>query len=323
MGTNRAGAAPLVSFIVTYYNLPVDMLCECLDSIVALSLSSEEREIIVVDDGSAYSPVNDLTKYSDDIIYVRKPNGGLSDARNMGISLATGKYIQFVDGDDRLNQAPYEHCLDQVRYGDADIVMFDHSSEAVDTVNCAMEGPVSGAEYMRRNNLRASACGYVFRRDIIGSLRFTKGILHEDEEFTPQLVLRAENVYITSAKAYMYRKREQSITNDKSKRRVVARLEDTLGVILRLQDLCDTLPANERLALQRRIAQLTMDYIYNVITLTRSKRHVERKVEELRQHGLYPLPDRDYTQKYKWFRRLANRPLGLALLCKTLPMAKR
>ena len=43
---------PLVSFILTYYNLPVQMLCECIDSILALSLTPEEREIIVVDDGS-------------------------------------------------------------------------------------------------------------------------------------------------------------------------------------------------------------------------------------------------------------------------------
>ena len=43
---------PLVSFILTYYNQPVQMLCECIDSILALSLRPFEREIIVVDDGS-------------------------------------------------------------------------------------------------------------------------------------------------------------------------------------------------------------------------------------------------------------------------------
>ena len=63
---------PLVSFIVTCYNLPVDMLCECIDSILKLSLQPDEREIIVVDDGSEVSPMNDLLKYGDDIIYVRR-----------------------------------------------------------------------------------------------------------------------------------------------------------------------------------------------------------------------------------------------------------
>ena len=59
---------PLVSFILTYYNLPVQMLCECIDSILALSLTPEEREIIVVDDGSEVSPMNGLMHYGDDII---------------------------------------------------------------------------------------------------------------------------------------------------------------------------------------------------------------------------------------------------------------
>ena len=100
---------PLVSFIVTTYNLPTTLLCECLQSILSLSLSKEEREIIVVDDGSEVSPLNDLVELRDKIVYVRQRNKGLSEARNMGLVCAQGKFIQFVDGDDYLIQAPYEH----------------------------------------------------------------------------------------------------------------------------------------------------------------------------------------------------------------------
>ena len=53
-------AQPLVSFIIAYYDLPVQMLGACIDSILALSLPSEEREIIVIDDGSKVSPMNVL-----------------------------------------------------------------------------------------------------------------------------------------------------------------------------------------------------------------------------------------------------------------------
>ena len=102
---------PLISFILTYYNLPVNMLCQCIDSVMALSLSPEEREIIVVDDGSKDSPVNSLMKYGDDITYIRQRNQGLSEARNTGIQMAAGQYLQFVDGDDLLNTDAYEHCL--------------------------------------------------------------------------------------------------------------------------------------------------------------------------------------------------------------------
>ena len=96
--THLQGAQPLVTFIVTCYNLPVPMLCECIDSILALSLSPAEREIIVVDDGSESSPMNGLMQYGIDIIYVRQQNQGVSVARNNALRMAHGQYIQFVDG---------------------------------------------------------------------------------------------------------------------------------------------------------------------------------------------------------------------------------
>ena len=106
---------PLVSFIISYYNLPADMLRACIESIRALSLRPYEREIIVVDDGSAVSPLAQQTDRMDDIIYVRQRNGGLSSARNLGIRASSGQYLQFIDADDTLLTAPYEHCLDIVR----------------------------------------------------------------------------------------------------------------------------------------------------------------------------------------------------------------
>lgn len=72
--TPAHGAQPLVSFIVPTYNLPVDMLRESLDSIMDLSLTQEEREIIVIDDGSINSPLAALADVIDQIIYIRQPN---------------------------------------------------------------------------------------------------------------------------------------------------------------------------------------------------------------------------------------------------------
>lgn len=317
--------SPLVTFVVAYYDLPVAMLRQCLDSIIALSLSSNEREIIVVDDGSTQSPLGELSGYLDDIIYVRQRNGGLSEARNRGIQMAGGQYLQFVDADDYLLRSPYEHCLDIVRYQHPDIVMFDLTDGSEDTAagTYSTEDLKSGTEYLSRHNLQATACGYVFRRQILGSLRFTPGIYHEDEEFTPQLLLRAESVSSTDAPAYYYRHRPHSITTETDTRRVVKRLGDSLTVIDKLSLMADTLSTAERMALKRRVAQLTMDYIYNVIVQTRDRHYLDRKLEQLRAKGLFPLPDRDYTTKYKWFRRLTNSSTGLSLLMNVLPMLGR
>ena len=318
----KTGQTPLVTFIVTYYQLPVAMLCECLDSILALSLSSSEREIIVVDDGSEESPLGKLDKYIDSIIYIRQCNGGLSAARNRGIQMATGQYLQFVDADDYLIRAPYEHCLDIVRYQrQPDVVMFDFTDDTPDD-NADIfntEDLKSGTAYLSQHNLQATACGYLFKRGILGALRFTAGIYHEDEEFTPQLLLRAETLCSTNAQAYYYRRRPHSITTETNKRQMLKRLDDKLKVINKLNYIADTLPREERMALGRRVAQLTMDYIYTIIIQTRDRHYLDRKLDVLRQSGLFPLPDRDYTTKYKWFRRLTNSSAGLSLLMNVLP----
>ena len=96
---------PLISFIVPVYNVPGDMLRECIQSILALTLRPFEREIIIIDDGSDdTTPLSQLSDVVDQVIYVRQRNGGVSTARNLGLRLAQGAFIQFVDGDDQLVQ---------------------------------------------------------------------------------------------------------------------------------------------------------------------------------------------------------------------------
>lgn len=308
-----------ISFIITYYNIDVDQLCECVESIMSLSLRPSEREIIIIDDGSDVSPLIDLEQFKDDIIYIRQPNQGLSAARNAGIRLSTGRYIQFLDADDHLIRAAYEHCLDIVRYKNPDIVLFQLTDKENNDLAVTFNGPIEGGEYMRQNNLRASACGYIFRKATLVNLRFRNGILHEDEEFTPQLILRAERLFHTEAKAYYYRKRNKSITNNGDIRWRVRRLNDMEQIIIRLNDTADSLPQSDREALQRRVAQLTMDYIYNIIALTHDSSYLEKCIDRLHDKGLFPLPDRNYTRKYKWFRRLSMTKNGRRVLLLTIP----
>jgi glycosyltransferase involved in cell wall biosynthesis len=315
---------PLVTFIVAYYNLPVQMLFECIDSILALSLKPEEREILIIDDGSEVSPMNGLMRYGNDIIYVRQPNGGLSAARNKGIETATGRYLQFVDADDHLITAPYEHCLDIVRTNAGiDMVMFDFTSSTDNQQAFSDQPIVSGTEYMLKNNIHGTACGYLFLRTVLSDLRFTPGTWHEDEEFTPQLLIRAERLCVTNAKAYYYHKHSGSITTQADDESKDKRLSDIRGVIRRLHMLCDRVPRSDRMAMQRRIAQLTMDYIYQTIVQKRSSQALEACIAELRDDGLFPLPNRNYSKKYMWFRQMSNTRIGRAVLLRTLPMLKR
>jgi hypothetical protein len=325
MTASNNTAQPLVSFIVTCYNLPVDMLCECIDSILKLNLQAAEREITVVDDGSDQSPMNDLLKYGDDIIYVRQKNNGVSVARNTAMDMAKGQYIQIVDGDDCLLTAPYEYCLDIIRKNsDADVVMFDftHQQSGKQVYDRVIKK--NGSDLLRSENIRGAACCCLFRQAVRGQLAFTPGIAYgEDEEFTPQLLIRAETVYVTDAKAYFYRERTTSAVHQTDETSIQKRLSDTKAVILHLSRLADTSPQSDKVALQRRVAQLTMDYIYNTILLTRSEERLNETLEDLRKDNLFPLPNHPYSTKYTWFRRLSNNAIGRKILLTTLPMMKK
>ena len=272
----------LISFIITVYNLPADMVKACIDSIKSLSLRSSEREIIMVDDGSKDFSLNQVEDYIDDIIYIRQQNQGLSMARNTGLKIASGQYIQFVDGDDYLQNAAYEHCMDLVRFQHPDMVLFDFDRQPDEQTIFNDIEIESGARYMSENNIKSVAWCYIFRRSIIGSLRFTPGIYHEDDEFTPQLLLHAEKIFVTDAKAYIYRIRKDSITQNVSASHIQKRLNDKHDIIVRLRSLSKKLFAVERQALQRRTAQLTMDYIYQIIVETRSRIELNRRLSELK-----------------------------------------
>lgn len=313
---------PLISFVITYYNLPVDMLRLCVESIVNLSLMCNEREIIIIDDGSDQSPLEGLGELAREVVCIRQENGGLSDARNHGMRIAKGEYIQFVDADDCLIKQDYEKCLGVLKKSSADMVLFRLTNGTAEKAQ--REYPqTSGATYMANNNLRSTACGYLFKKSIAQDLEFTKGIYHEDDEFTPLLMLNAATLIPTDHHAYWYREREGSITSSHDKSRVEKRLDDKLGVIIRLKERCAQLEGIKRKALNRRVDQLTMDYIYTCLIDLKGTGNIIERIKELRFNGLYPLSNNDYTAKYKVFRIISSNRLGIWLLAALLPLIKK
>lgn len=312
--------SPLVSFVIICYNTPIAMLKTCLDSILALSLTEDEREIILVDDGSEISPIDELNAYQEQIIYIRKQNGGASTSRNTGMNCANGEYIQFIDADDYLIPQQYEHCIEIIKqHHNVDLVQFDFTSGQATNKLLTDSTPVSGTEYLQNNNIFGTVWSMLFKKSIRGTLAFTPGIVCvEDEEFKPQLVIRANNVVKTSAQAYFYRVNPDSITHDDNMTQ--RHLDDHLKIIQNLSQIAQTLPIPEHNAMQRRVAQLTMDYIYKIITLTHSQQELFKRIDALKTYGLFPLPNKNYTTKYIWFRKVSGTKAGLLLLLKMLPM---
>lgn len=281
-----------ISFIVTYHNEPLNMLSECLRSIASLPVA--DKEIIVIDDGSEVSPDASVTSVGADVRLIRQDNKGLSAARNRGMECATGNYIQFVDADDMLlpEYAAVIHTLEQHHPDVLQFCFTRHYSATKKPVDITFDG--TGLQRLSTYNLRAAAWSYVFNRRSLGNIRFQEGIYHEDELFTPLLFLQAERIIDTNAQAYFYRQRCDSITTTHDDSKIQKRLDDTHYVIKTLSDMDNT-------ALTRRISQLTMDYMYNIVKLTGNFNDFCHRCRHLKQQSLLPLPLRFYSAKYFLF----------------------
>ena len=125
---------PLISIIVPIYNI-AEYASECIQSLI--NQTYKNIEIILVDDGSTdHSPAicDEFAEQDERIKVIHKRNGGLSDARNAGLDVATGEYIGFVDGDDLgLKRICYETLISLI-YEHQVIFQFVHTIQ-----NCPTE----------------------------------------------------------------------------------------------------------------------------------------------------------------------------------------
>ncbi len=90
---------PLVTVLIDTYNYG-QYIEEAVGSVLAQDFPAEQREILVVDDGSTDDTAERLRRFGDAITYLRKPNGGQASAFNFGLEKARGKLVAFLDADD-------------------------------------------------------------------------------------------------------------------------------------------------------------------------------------------------------------------------------
>ncbi len=306
-------ATPLISFIITAYNLPHSLLVECVDSIMAVDMGGDGREVIVVDDGSA-EPVADLLS---DVSVVRQPHAGPGAARNSGIAVARGRYVQFVDGDDFLLPDDYAHCVSLLRRHRPDMVVFAFCDGHQPKLMLSDHIPVSGLHFMRRHVFAGQVWRYVVRRGLIGDLRFPTDVSnHEDELFTSLLMPRVSSLIATTAEPYYYRRRPDSLTAPVSETAKRGSQADFLNVIARLQEACRNVAGEERRALAHRVGQLSVDYLATSLRLSHDPHELQIASDQLRQLGLLVPPRGWYGVKYLLFSLLVQWRWGRCLLAK-------
>ena len=221
-----------ISVVVPVYNVE-KYLEKCLQSLIEQCYS--DMEIVVVDDKSTDRSLciaKKYEKYNNVKVISKEKNTGLSDSRNVGIRESRGQYIMFLDSDDYVEDV----CIFKIqeivkKENEPDIVYFGYSEEYESTNEKYIKyGYVSqkdkiytGEEFaiaeLKQRNLYAAACFGIYNREFIvrNNLYFESGLLHEDELWTPQVILRANKVYTSDYVFYHYLRRNGSITRSGNK----------------------------------------------------------------------------------------------------------
>ncbi len=220
--------APLISVIIPVYNVE-DYLERCLESILRQTYT--HLEIILVDDGSTDGCpkiCDDFQKKDSRIKVIHKENGGLSDARNKGLDIATGAYISFIDSDDWIDLQTYEISMEKMLTCNAQIVAFNvlRVYEGKDfTPNLSEDYEIMNAEQailttVGNTKVRTTAWNKLYRAELIGSFRFLKGKLNEDEFFTFRILDKADTIVYLHRECYYYFQRSGSIMRKYTLRRL-------------------------------------------------------------------------------------------------------
>lgn len=208
-----------ISVIIPVYNSS-KFLAECLESVISQEL--KEIEIIVVNDGSTDNSLEIIKKYEkidNRIILIDKVNEGQSKARNIGIKLARGKYIGFIDSDDYIPSDYYKKLYLKIEKENSEIVV------------CGVEIIDSS-----RNNIKMEIVDYthkidflfdkknfgfpvnkLYRKDILDekNIYFDESLkLSEDFLFNLQYLLEIEKISSVLENYYCYRKHSTNTTKN-------------------------------------------------------------------------------------------------------------
>lgn len=222
--------SPVLSFIIPVYNVE-PYLKECVNSI--LEQCGTDCEVLLIDDGSTDGSGMICDGFSENNTNVRtlhQKNRGHSAARNVGLEMAIGKYIAFIDSDDYIGQGCVKDILNWIKTTDADICFMegyklfpDGTTESLgDEIDRKQVLGKSKEEVFRhlatRPKYPGSACTKLFRREFLTEkeLRFPTNLTHaEDLTFCLNCFLKADKFDALPCPFYYYRQnRKGSMTSN-------------------------------------------------------------------------------------------------------------
>lgn len=215
-----------LSIIVPVYNLE-NYIATTLESLLSIHFSSD-YEIIMINDGSKDKSESIIRSYQQkhsQIVLYSIENQGVSNARNVAISKASGEYITFVDGDDTVEPDFFEKAVRELDRGGYDFVQGNYriidgantsyeqfvSEDVVITEKDKMLDKLLGVEKIVHN----AVWGKVYRAEIIKDILFDRTIkIAEDQKFVFDVIVKSKKIKLLSCVGYNYLQRNNSAMHD-------------------------------------------------------------------------------------------------------------
>lgn len=214
---------PIISIIIPIYNVAL-YLRQCLESIIK---QEGDIEVILINDGSSdESPsiCDEFATIDKRIQIIHKKNGGVSSARNIGLDIAKGEWIWFVDGDDYITNNAFREILNIIKLNkNIDLIRFSYlrlEKGHTTTIQIKDVNNLQKNTFLKKNHSYLNQT-MLFKRDIINNinLRFSQDIkLGEDLEFQYKYLLFCKYPIQYNKHLYVYRIRELSATKSKDSR---------------------------------------------------------------------------------------------------------
>lgn len=296
--------SPLISVIIPVFNTG-ELLRSAVQSVLEQSLRS--WELVLVDDGSTDTSTSELCRELSSldprIRLFRTPNGGVSAARNFGLSQSRGEWITYMDSDDMLHpdalrllhQAAGQHAAAM-----AVAPLLEVTPDNIPpTVRLRPEVKVVDAETLvkdvlyQRGPINNSACGRLFRRSVALAVPFPEGVYYEDLATFHRFMFRAGKIAVLSTPLYYYLQHGASYTHTFSPRRAVV-LDVTAKVA---EELRDTHPELLPAANSRSVSAA-----FNILRLMRANHYRDEALRSrcraiIRSHRAESLADPNVRMK--------------------------
>jgi glycosyltransferase involved in cell wall biosynthesis len=255
---------------------------------------------------------------------IHRNNGGLSAARNSGIEVAQGWYVQFVDSDDYLEPNVLKTLVEKMEVDDLDILRFNYqnvneqyevfepnkvSKPFVDYRDEICDGLTFLNE---RLGYGCYAWQFMLRRELLEGCAFKEGIYFEDMEWTPRLLLKAKRVTSTDLMAYNYLMRQGSITQSVDEKKKRKSLDDRLSLIGSMKEQSEIV--NDKRWFEGMIGQMAI----GIISSASEDYYESRKVliNRLKEERIFALSSYHSTDLAARKIRIAN--FSPMLLCMML-----